>query len=301
MVTLIVDHGANRAASEPELPHTHAPAQRETAPSREPVSMPAVSVNGVPVSRKAIAAEVQNTPARTPAEGWTAATRALVIRELLLQEARRLDIEAEPKLDTAGRRETEEEALMRALLEREVRTPVADAAALQRFYGQNLRRFVSPPLWEVDHILCAARRDDPVTFAAAREKAGLLASELAAAPERFGALARAHSDCPSAAVGGSLGQIGPGDTTPEFQVALAALSAGQMSGPVDTRYGVHLIRMNRCIAGRQLPFEAVRERIAAYLEDHVTHAAHAQYVSLLVGRADIKGIVLGGADTPLVQ
>ncbi|WP_429004346.1 peptidylprolyl isomerase [Roseixanthobacter psychrophilus] len=263
--------------------------------------MPAVSVNGVPIPRAAIAAEVQNTPARTPAEGWSAATRALVIRELLLQEARRLDIPVEQKLDAAGRRETEEEALMRALLEQEVRTPDADAAALRRFYAHNLRRFVSPALWEVDHILCAARRDDRTAFAAAREKATLLAAELAAAPERFGALARAHSDCPSAAVGGSLGQIGPGDTTPEFQAALAALSAGEMSGPVETRYGFHLIRMHRCIEGRQLPFEAVQERIAAYLEDHVTHAAHAQYVSLLVGRADVKGIVLGGADTPLVQ
>lgn len=301
MVTLIVDHGASRSTSETEHPHTHAPAPRATTRSREAVVMPAVSVNGVTIPRAAIAAEVQNTPARTPAEGWNTATRALVIRELLHQEARRLDIKAEQKLDTFGRRETEEEAVMRALLEQEVRTPDADEAALRRFYAHNLPRFVSQPLWEVDHILCAARRDDPVAFAAAREKAMLLAAELAAAPERFGALAQTHSDCPSAGVGGSLGQIGPGDTTPEFEVALTALSAGELSGSVETRYGVHLIRMNRSIAGRQLPFEAVRERIAAYLEDHVTHAAHAQYVSLLVGRADIQGIVLGGADTPLVQ
>lgn len=301
MVTLVIDHNAHRAATAHDHPHEHAPAPRSTARSPEPVSMPPVSVNGVPIPRTAIAAEVQNTPARTPAEGWRAATRALVIRELLLQEARRLEIPVVPTLDDAGRRETEEEALMRGLLEQEVRTPRADEPALRRFYAQNLRRFVSPSLWEADHILCAARRDDASAFAAAREKAARLAAEIAAAPEQFGALARAHSDCPSAAVGGSLGQIGPGETTPEFQAALAALSPGEVSGPVETRYGVHVIRLHRCMAGRQLPFEAVQERIAAYLEDHVTRAAHAQYVALLVGRADIQGIVLGGADTPLVQ
>ncbi|WP_051356382.1 peptidylprolyl isomerase [Azorhizobium doebereinerae] len=263
--------------------------------------MPAVSVNGVSISRKAIAAEVQNTPARTPAEGWRAAARALVVRELLLQEARRLEIPVDQQLDTDGRRETEEDALMRALLEQEVRTPVADEEALRRFYANNLRRFVSPALWEADHILCAARRDDVAAFAAAREKAAHLAAELAVAPDRFDALARAHSDCPSAAVGGSLGQIGPGDTTPEFQAGLAGLAAGEISAPVETRYGVHLIRVHRRIEGRQLPFEAVRERIAAYLEDHVARSAYAQYVSLLVGRADIKGVALDGADSPLVQ
>ena len=44
--------------------------------------MPPVTVNGVTISRKAIAAEVQNFPARNPGEGWRAATRALGMREL---------------------------------------------------------------------------------------------------------------------------------------------------------------------------------------------------------------------------
>ena len=70
---------------------------------------------------------------------------------------------------------------------------------------------------------------------------------------------------------------------------------------METRYGVHLIRLTRRIDGRQLPFEAVRERIASYLAEHVNRQATAQYVSLLVGRADIGGIALDGASSPLVQ
>lgn len=299
MAALVIDHSAGRKS--PEHPHEHRPATPDTAPSRERVAMPPVTVNGVAILRKAIAAEVQNFPARNPGEGWRAATRALVIRELLLQEARHLDIVVEQMTDQDGRRETAEDALVRGLIEREVRIPEADEEMLRRFYENNLRRFVTPSLYEADHILIAARCDEREAFAAAREKASSIRSVLAAAPDRFAEFAQDCSDCPSGALGGSLGQIGPGDTTSEFEAALGDLAPGEISPLVETRYGIHLIRLIRHIDGRQLPFEAVRERIAAYLTEHVNRQATAQYVSLLVGRADIKGIAVDGSSSPLVQ
>jgi len=300
MTALIINHAASRKPSS-EHPHEHRPATPDTKPSGERVAMPPVTVNGVTISRKAIAAEVQNFPARNPGEGWRAATRALVIRELLLQEARRLDVCVEQKTDEDGRRETEEDALVRGLIEREVRVPEADEETLRRFYENNLRRFVTPSLYEADHILIGARRDDDEAFAVARERASSLRATLATAPERFAALARDCSDCPSASIGGSLGQIGPGDTTSEFEAALIELAPGDISAPVETRYGVHLIRLTRRIDGRQLLFESVRERIATYLVEHVQRQATAQYLSLLVGQADISGIVIDGSSSPLVQ
>lgn len=300
MATLVIDHAAasDRAHAHP---HEHGPAPVPTAPSPERVAMPAVSVNGVPISRKAIAAEVQNFPAPNPGEGWRAATRALVVRELLLQEAARLAIAAEPATDAEGRVETLEEALIRALIEREIVVPQADEDALRRFYGNNRRRFTSEPLFEADHILIAARRDDAAGFASARQTATSLRARLLAGHDDFAALARAHSDCPSAALGGSLGQIGSGDTTAEFEAALVGLRPGAISDPVETRYGVHIIRLNRRIEGRVLPFEAVRDAIAAYLDAHVRRQATAQYIAILAGRADIRGIAMDGASSPLVQ
>lgn len=291
MVTLVIDHATGRApcaAHQPEAVNAAPPPQL-------------VTVNGVAISRKAIAAEVQNFPARSPDESWRAAARALVIRELLLQETRRLDIPIEQNTDADGRIETAEDALVRALMEREVHVPEADEETLRRFYDNNRRRFTTAPLWEAGHILIAARREDGAGFAAARGKAAALADVLSREPERFAERARDCSDCPSAAVGGSVGQIGPGDTTPEFEAALKALAEGEISGPVETRYGIHLIRLRRCIEGRQLPFEAVRERIKAYLSDHVRRQAAAQYIALLIGRAEVRGIALEGAAAPLVQ
>jgi len=278
------------------------PMQTPNKPSlRDAHAVSPVTVNGVAVSRRAIAEEVQNFPARTPLESWQAATRALAIRELLLQEARRLAIPADQKVDEEGRKETEEDALLRALIDREIEIPEADEQTLRRFYDNNRRRFVASPLYEAQHILVSARCDDPSALAAAREKIQSIAAALADAPERFSAVAHAVSDCPSAEVGGSLGQIGPGDTSPEFERALAALTPGEISAPVETRYGFHLIRLERKIEGQQLPFEMVRDRIAAYLDAHVRRQATAQYISLLIGRADIRGIALEGASSPLVQ
>ncbi len=77
-----------------------------------------VSVNGAAIPRDLIAREAQHHPSRTPAEAGKAAARALVVRELLLQEARRLGILGEPMADSEGRRETEDEAAIRTLIAR---------------------------------------------------------------------------------------------------------------------------------------------------------------------------------------
>lgn len=295
MVSIVIDRTATTQEGHDHR-HEHAPARSAT-----PVIMPPVSVNGVPIARKAIAAETQNFPSANPGAAWHAAARALVIRHLLLEEARRIDIVAEPQSDADGRLETEEDALLRMLLEREVNIPKADEEVLARFYENNRKRFVTPPLFEADHILIAARREDALAFAEAQDRAASLAAVLAREPERFEGFARDCSDCPSREVGGSLGQISPGDTTPEFEAALIGLVPGETSAPVQTRYGVHLIRLVRKIDGALLPFEAVKGRIGDYLEEHVRRQATAQYISLLIGRADIRGIALDGAATPLVQ
>ena len=70
---------------------------------------------------------------------------------------------------------------------------------------------------------------------------------------------------------------------------------------VRSRYGVHVLIVDRRIEGRQLPFEAVHKNIAKYLEDRVWRQAVRQYIELLIGSADIKGIDLKGSVSPLVQ
>jgi parvulin-like peptidyl-prolyl isomerase len=57
----------------------------------------------------------------------------------------------------------------------------------------------------------------------------------------FGALAREHSDCPSAAQGGDLGFFGRGQMVPEFETAAFGMEPGQVSGVIETAFGYHLV------------------------------------------------------------
>ncbi|MGH6943202.1 MAG: peptidylprolyl isomerase, partial [Geminicoccaceae bacterium] len=167
-------------------------------------------------------------------------------------------------------RETDDEALIRTLVAREVRTPEPDEEACRRFYANNLKRFCSPDLFEAAHILFPADPADKDASAESKERASAALAEVLAEPQRFADLAKELSACSSAAQGGHLGQITRGQTVPEFETFLFSLEEGQISPvPVRTRYGYHVLRLDRRVEGRQLPLEAVDGKIAEYLREHV--------------------------------
>ena len=261
-------------------------------------------MNGVEISEHAIHSELQYHPAGSVQAAAAKAARALVVRELLLQTAAqrgvsRPDPSAPGQTDERG---TEDEALIRTLIAREVRTPSPEEASCRRFYEQNLKRFRSPDLFEAAHILFPADPADASATARAKAQAAAALERALVEPQSFADLARELSACPSAAQGGHLGQISRGQTVPEFETFLYNLEPGQICPvPVKTRFGYHVLRLDRRVDGRQLPFEAVEERVAGYLREHVWRRAVSQYLQLLVGQAEIQGIELNGASTPLVQ
>ncbi|HWK96770.1 MAG TPA: peptidylprolyl isomerase [Pseudolabrys sp.] len=254
-----------------------------------------VSVNGVTIPRDEIVREMQNHPADKPFAAWQHAARALVVRELLMQRAKALGLTAAP-LTEDGRRETDDEALMRAVVDSEVMVPEPDDAICRRYYDNNKVRFRSPDIYEAAHILFAAPTDDTDAAAKARADAEAVLATLQDNADAFAALAQAYSRCASAAQGGNLGQLTLDQVTPEFADALETMTVGELClTPVETRYGLHIVRLDRKIDGRTLPYEAVAERIADYLRDSVMHRAQAQYVARLVSAAEIDGIALAGA------
>lgn len=270
-----------------------------TAPTRTLISRPGrqrVSVNGVTIGGQDILREARNHAEHQPAEAWRAAATALVVKELLVQEARRLGIVGTPLSDGEGRSETGEEAAIRTLVECEVAAPRATPEECRRYFESNRARFRSATLCEASHILLAAVPDDAEARRAAEAAARDLCHQLAREPALFETLARTQSQCPSAGQGGSLGQLQPGSTVPEFEIALAALRPGEISRePVETRFGYHVIRLERRIDGASLPFEAVHGRIATYLEQAAAHRAQAQYIARLVSAADISGVDMATA------
>ena len=298
MATIVIDHRVPNAAPTA----TPSRLQKDPRDIKQAPVRPTITVNGTVIAHAAIAREVQNHPAESPAEAWTAASRALIIRELLIQQASRLGIQASQGEVHQGRRETDEEALIRTLLEQELSIPEADEMSCRRYYDKNPNLFRSADLFEAAHILISADRSDAAAFDRAADSAKTALKLLLARPNCFAELAQELSACSSSRNGGHLGQFTREQVTPEFAAALDQLQPEEItSSPVETRYGVHIIRLDKRVEGRRLPFESVRERIAAYLTASVWYRAAAQYISLLAGQATITGFDFDGADTPLVQ
>jgi peptidyl-prolyl cis-trans isomerase C len=196
----------------------------------------------------------------------------------------------------------DEEAAFEALLQSEITVPEPDDAVCRYYHARNAAKFRSADLFAVRHILLPAAPSDAAAREAAKLKAQVLIAELVQWPERFADLAREHSACPSAAQGGSLGQIQRGQTVPEFETFMVALEAGQLCPvPVGTPYGYHVVHLEHRVDGQNLPYEAVSGAINAFLRESSWRQAVHQYLQILVGNARIDGIDLGGADTPLVQ
>ncbi|SFK00564.1 peptidyl-prolyl cis-trans isomerase C [Pseudovibrio ascidiaceicola] len=282
------------APADVDLPSTKVP------PKSKPI-ITDVSVNGVQISEQNILAEAQNHPAENPGQAVQAAARALVVRELLLQQARSLNIQAAPEQMNDGS-ETPEDAAIRELIEQEVDIPSAATDECQRYYENNKNRFSSEPIFEASHILFAAGPDQHTARSIAKARAHDVIKLLQDKPEAFADLALEYSACPSKETGGNLGQLTKGSTVTEFEKALQSMQAGQMTGePVETKFGYHIIFLNRKIEGNTLPFEHVEETIRAWLEAASWSKAVSQYISILAGSAEIKGIDLLGSDSPLVQ
>jgi peptidyl-prolyl cis-trans isomerase C len=252
-----------------------------------------VVVNGVEIPEALIAQEAQNHPGANGADAWRASAHALSVRALLLDRARELGLRAAPAFDEEGREETEDEALISAVLDAEVSPKTPDDEECRRFYQTRLQSFRSPDLYEASHILIEpADESADADWRAKREAEAILAA-LTAAPGRFAELARTHSSCPSNATGGSLGQLQRGDLAAEVEQAILALAPGALAtAPVRSRFGWHIVKLARMIEGRTLPFEHVAEAIRAQLEARAWTAAAVRYTADLARAARARGVPL---------
>lgn len=93
----------------------------------------------------------------------------------------------------------------------------------------------------VRHIL--VRTGEQMSEGEARRRLAALRERLVSGAADFAQLARANSDDASAARGGELDWIYPGDTVPEFERAFQDLQPGEISEPVRTPFGYHLIQV----------------------------------------------------------
>lgn len=217
------------------------------------------------------------------------------VHELLRQRACELGF-----LENGAGAADSERAIERTLAEEvPVNEPTDEECA--RWFDANKQRFRSGDLVCARHILFQVTPGSPVP--AIRGVAESMLHELQNNPQLFGERAKEHSNCPSGAQGGNLGQLQRGETVPEFDKALFgdATTIGILPKLVTTRHGFHIISIDQRIEGKQLPYEFVRDDVAAELRRRSEARALSQYVRVLAGNAELEGVDLDAAASPLVQ
>ncbi len=245
--------------------------------------MSEVVVGGVFIRSEDIHREAQYHPAPHWDAACHEATRALVIRELMLLRAEELKLCSE-------RRTLDERASQQAItrvIEQELAPTDVSESESREYYASNPQRFSGPALMEASHILFVAK---PGERAEIRVKAEGVLAELLSHPERFERLARQHSGCPSGAAGGHLGQISPGDTLPAFEAALEELRPGEIAPTlVETRHGFHIVLLNQRSEGRVLPYAIVAQRLRSFLAERAWRRGLQRYVGQLADRYGVQG------------
>lgn len=226
--------------------------------------------------------------------------------EVLRQEAVRQGLLADVAGDLAPTLSADQQQLIEDMLDAAVQTPEPTTEACQRYYDAHKPRFTHGQQALLRHILFAVTPGVPVQKLAERAEATLLELTHKDVPaERFAQRAAELSNCPSGAQGGELGWVGPQDCAPELSQFLFMQEGGVANGLqprlVHSRFGLHIVDVREQRPGVLAPFEQVQGRIAGELTLQSRSTALRQYMLLLVGQADVTGLDLEGADSPLVQ
>jgi len=141
------------------------------------------------------------------------------------------------------------------------------ADELRRAYDENAKRFVVKESRQASHILITPEGGSPEARQKAKARAEELHAQLKKNPGSFAALAKQHSQDPgSAANGGDLGFFERGAMVKAFDDAVFSMKAGEISAPVESEFGWHIIRLATVRGGKGKSFDEARPEIEAELK-----------------------------------
>ncbi|RNC66310.1 MAG: peptidylprolyl isomerase [Desulfuromonadales bacterium] len=215
-------------------------------------------VNGDAITTEDFKKELENLPpylkpmADTP-EGKKELLDTMVVRELILQQARKDNLDKSPEV-AAKLEELKKRVVVEAFLKKKVEEQVKISdEELKKFYDENKDKFKSGDQVRASHILMRSEKE-----------AQDVQKELKAGGS-FEELAKKHSVDSAAAKGGDLGWFSKGSMVPEFEKVVFGLKEGETSGIVKTKFGYHIIKLTGKRPAGTRSFEEVKEQIKAAL------------------------------------
>ncbi len=182
-------------------------------------------------------------------EGRKAVLEQSIAKELFLAEAKKNSYENDPKF-IADLAKVRDEMLANFAIEKELSSIEVSDDEVKKFYDEHKSEFVSGESVSASHILVDSEK-----------KAKDLLTDIRSGAISFAEAAKANSSCPSSEQGGSLGTFTRGQMVPEFENVAFAMNVGDISEPVKTQFGYHLIHLTAKNEAGTVPFEQVRENI----------------------------------------
>jgi len=183
------------------------------------------------------------------------------------------------------KRELSDQMRFNQLLEDESKCePVSEKDAL-KYYEDRPELFRTEEMLAASHVLKMAKTD--VEFEKALEDVKVLRERLLTG-EDFTELVRAESD--DKGNDGNLGTFGKGRMVPEFEKAAYALEAGELSEPVRTQFGWHLIQLHEKIPSKVTAFEEIKEKVIEYLTERKKDKVFEEFLDGLKAQATIEEV-----------
>ncbi len=171
------------------------------------------------------------------------------------------------------------------LLEEESKSEAIGEAEAKKYYDSRPDLFTSEETVTASHLLKKA--DNEEEFTRAREKVEAIREELEKGAD-FTELVRRESD--DSGNDGNLGTFGRGRMVPEFEKEAFSMKAGDLSQPVRTQFGWHLILVREKSEGKLTPYAEVREKVVEYLTERRKDAAFDAFLDRLKSESTIEEV-----------
>jgi peptidyl-prolyl cis-trans isomerase C len=224
----------------------------------------------------------------TGKEGKEKLLDEIIKRELVYQDAKKMKLDKDPEyLEKV--KEFEKMTLIALILKKEVEDKAkVDDAEVKEFFDKNADKFTIGTKIRASHIL--VETEDQAKKIRERIRKG----------ESFEKMAETYSkDKGSASKGGDIGYFGSGQMVPEFERAVMGLKTNEISEPVKTRFGYHIIKLADVAKGETASFEQSKEPIRKQLLAEKQKGLIDSYIGNLMKKADIKKNEDALASTPL--
>ncbi len=183
------------------------------------------------------------------------------------------------------RREITSQIQFNRLLEEESNCDPVTEEEARKYYDSRPDLFSTEPLVTASHILKKASSE--AEFEQAEKEVAILRARIEEG-EDFVELVRKESD--DSQNDGHLGEFGRGRMVPPFEKAAFALKVGELSQPVRTQFGWHLIQLHERSEPVFTPFEEVREQVIEYLQERRKDKVFEEFLDGLKEKAEITEV-----------